>query len=147
MRRTSLEVAFIALASLLSANLVSAQDKVPGAAEFLNQCSGCHGTDARGNGPVTPYLTVKPSDLTKLSERNRGEFPFLKVFMIIDGRAIVPTHGSREMPVWGTRFQLQADPNQATPGAAELIVRGRVLELVNYLEAIQTGPARERLVK
>jgi hypothetical protein len=82
-----------------------------------------------------------------LSERNRGEFPFLKVFMMIDGRSVVPTHGTRIMPVWGYRYQLEADPNQVTPGVAETVIRGRILELVNYLEAIQVGPQRERLLK
>jgi mono/diheme cytochrome c family protein len=126
---------------------VQAQEKIAGSVEYLNSCSGCHGLDARGTGAVAPYLTVKPPDLTRLSERNRGEFPFLKVFMTIDGRSVVPIHGSRTMPVWGYRYQLEADPNQVTPGVAEIVVRGRVLELVNYLEAIQVGPQRERLLK
>ncbi|HEX2592312.1 MAG TPA: cytochrome c, partial [Rhizomicrobium sp.] len=32
-----------------------------GAVEFFNSCSACHGTDARGSGPIANSLKVKPA--------------------------------------------------------------------------------------
>ena len=44
-------------------------------------------SDARGGGPLTQLLTVKPTDLTRLAERNNGRFPTDKVVETIDGRS------------------------------------------------------------
>jgi hypothetical protein len=90
---------------------------------------------------------VKPSDLTRLSERNNGQFPFLNVFMIIDGRTTVRSHSTSAMPIWGDRYQQQVDPKQGNPYGAEQAVRGRILELVNYLEAIQADAKKDRLIR
>ena len=38
-----------------------------GAAFFAQNCTSCHGADARGAGPSAGTLTVAPTDLTKLS--------------------------------------------------------------------------------
>lgn len=44
------------------------------------------------------------------------------------------------MPIWGARYSVDIGPDyQPTdPEAAETIVYGRILQLVNYLWAIQT---------
>ena len=34
--------------------------------EFMISCSSCHGTSAKGDGPVAEVLTVKPADLTRI---------------------------------------------------------------------------------
>lgn len=36
-----------------------------GAASFAKDCSGCHGADARGNGPLAATLSKKPADLAE----------------------------------------------------------------------------------
>ena len=54
---------------------------------------------------------------------------------IIDGREeAIRGHGSREMPIWGTEFRAAA--GRGNPGA-ESAVRGRILELIYYLQSIQ----------
>ena len=39
----------------------------PGKRQFLVSCSGCHGNDARGNGPIAPILSIPVPDLTLIS--------------------------------------------------------------------------------
>lgn len=40
--------------------------------------------------------------------RGGGKFPFWEVYRVIEGRGVVPGHGSRDMPVWGDRFRADA---------------------------------------
>ena len=106
-----------------------------GQREYMTACASCHGESGMGNGPVAEYLSVIPPNLTELAKRNDGEFPYLDVFMIIDGRTGIGPHGS-DMPVWGDVFkghEMEAN----TDFGAETIVRGRILSLVKYLESIQ----------
>ena len=35
-------------------------------------CASCHGTDAKGDGPMAKSLKVKPADLTRIAARNGG---------------------------------------------------------------------------
>ena len=42
----------------------------------------------------------RPADLTHISDRNGGTFPYAHIFAVIDGRYGVQSHGKREMPVW-----------------------------------------------
>ena len=52
---------------------------------------------------------------------------------VIDGRTVVPAHGSREMPVWGERFGEMGGGGSV----GEEVVRGTLLVLLEYLQAIQ----------
>ena len=106
------------------------------AVEFQSSCAVCHGETGHGDGNLAAYLTVKPADLTKLTANNHGEFPFLKVFQVIDGRTLVSGHGDRAMPVWGTRYQ-QDIGETFGPYGGEIAVRARVLDLVYYIQSIQ----------
>lgn len=99
-------------------------------------CADCHGFDGKGNGPMARFLTVKPSDLTTLARRNNGVFPFRAVFEALDGRAAVPQHGRPGMPIWGGVFQDFAR-ERFGPHGTESYVRGRLIELVLYLQTIQ----------
>lgn len=99
-------------------------------------CADCHGFDGKGNGPMAQFLVVKPSDLTTLARRNDGTFPFRAVFESLDGRTIVPQHGRPGMPIWGGVFQDFAR-ERFGPHGTESYVRGRLIELVLYLETIQ----------
>jgi mono/diheme cytochrome c family protein len=100
---------------------------------YLRYCASCHGYDARGDGPVAPALSAKPTDLTRMAERRKGEFPMDEIAKLIDGRDLPAAHGSREMPVWGERFgrYFEGDP------AREQVIRGQVLMLLVYLQSIQ----------
>lgn len=100
---------------------------------FEQYCATCHGRDAKGGGVASNLLTVKPADLTQISKNNNGAFPFWRMYRVIDGRDEVRAHGTRDMPIWGTEFQMQA----ASSPAVQSQVRGRILELVYYLQSIQ----------
>ncbi len=100
-----------------------------GAREFAIQCAACHGKDGRGDGPIHDALSRRPSDLTLLSRNNGGAFPETVVYQIIDGRRPVDFHGTRDMPVWGRRFDLAGDSEPA--------IEARIDRLIQYLESIQ----------
>jgi mono/diheme cytochrome c family protein len=99
-------------------------------AMFHAYCASCHGDDATGNGPVGVMLKTKPADLTKITARNNGTFPEVRIRRYIEGLDTIPSHGNREMPVWGPLL-LELEPN--SPGLIEL----RVTNLTNYLQSIQ----------
>ena len=97
-------------------------------------CRSCHGGEAAGGGPMAEVLKVQPSDLTVLAENNDGEFDPEEVYRKIDGRDRVPGHGSSDMPIWGLSFK-----NAGNERDQEREVRGRLEDLVSYLESIQVG--------
>ena len=72
-----------------------------GSATFRTYCASCHGTSARGDGPLADSMRRRPPNLTEILTRNKGVFPKEKVYRIIDGRERVPGHGGPDMPVWG----------------------------------------------
>ena len=100
---------------------------------YEKNCAVCHGREGKGDGGAATILTVKPADLTQIRKKNKGEFPFWQVYRTIDGREEVKSHGTRDMPIWGADFRLEA----GTSAVAESQVRGRILELVYYLQSIQ----------
>ena len=104
-----------------------------GQQEYLSYCASCHGTDARGTGPMADVLTIPPPDLTQLRKRNNGQFPFWRTFRAIDGREEVRAHGIRAMPVWGSHFLIE----EGSHPLKENVVIGRILGLVYYLRSIQ----------
>ncbi|MGO9166500.1 MAG: c-type cytochrome [Candidatus Sulfotelmatobacter sp.] len=84
---------------------------IEGAKIFQHYCAACHGADGRGHGPASVALKHSPPDLTLISQRNGGKFPYQQVKDIIEGKqAALPAHGNREMPIWGPIFhQVDAD--------------------------------------
>jgi mono/diheme cytochrome c family protein len=108
--------------------------------EFETNCAICHGIDARGGGPMRPFLARVPADLTSLARRNGGVFPKDAVAELIDGRATVEPgpHGTREMPIWGKVYREQSDHQmRGMPFPSEWTVRGRILALTDYLSTLQ----------
>jgi hypothetical protein len=110
-----------------------AQDIDLGKSDFQSSCAACHGTDGKGKGPVSAQLKVAPADLTVLAKNNKGVFPFSAVYEAIDGRQVIIAHGSRDMPIWGMRYNL----GRYSPLDPEAIVRTRILAIVDYLNRIQ----------
>jgi mono/diheme cytochrome c family protein len=121
---------FWALPGVSSAQGVAAG----GQAKFDRYCSSCHGTDAKGNGPLASLLTKKPANLTQLAKSNGGKFPGIKVMREIDGRDTVRAHGTSDMPVWGETFKAAGTTSSQT---GESAVRGTAQEIVSYIETIQ----------
>lgn len=126
----------VAVSALATASVASAQDDMISSDEYLNSCAVCHGVSGRGDGDLVRFLSVKPTDLTTLSKNNDGEFPFMQVFQVIDGRSLVSGHGTREMPIWGRRYQEEVGEKYG-PYGGEIAIRARVLELVYYIQSIQ----------
>ena len=94
---------------------------------FLQYCATCHGTDAKGNGPTARALKKAPADLTKI-EKQDGKFPSIRVQRIITGEDTLESHGTRDMPVWGTVLR-----RKVGEGFAKL----EIYNLTKYLESIQ----------
>lgn len=106
--------------------------------EFVNSCASCHGRDGKGAGFLTRvFRGIDPGDLTQLAVNNEGEFPFDRVFEIVDGRGDVAAHGDREMPVWGDRYMERSMSEYGPDELNRLRVRSRILGLTNYLQSIQ----------
>src|SRR6516162_4448357 len=137
----------IATLAVRSAAVAQAEDFDVGKSEFQSSCASCHGTDGKGNGPVSEQLKVPPPDLTMLAKKNNGVFPTNAVYETIYGSKTIPAHGTREMPIWGERFNpivnlphyvdpyywQKAGPQQSP----EVVVRTRILAVIDYLNRIQ----------
>lgn len=99
-----------------------------GAEMYKTWCGSCHGAGGKGDGPAAADLKTRPTDLTMLAKKNGGKFPTERVRNYIEGTAVAPAHGSREMPVWGTFFRQIGDDKAATY---------RIVTLANYVESMQ----------
>ena len=104
--------------------------------EYQRSCSLCHGIDGKGHGVYAFELTVSPADLTLIEKKNYGVFPFSKLYQIIDGRKEIKSHGARDMPVWGDRYNSESFLNTNVKNS-ETLVRGQIFELLLYLETLQ----------
>ena len=71
---------------------------------YRQYCASCHGVDGRGHGPAAVALKHGAPDLTMISRKHGGTFPFQQVKDIIEGKQNGSAHGNREMPVWGPIF-------------------------------------------
>jgi mono/diheme cytochrome c family protein len=101
-----------------------------GKAMYKMYCAACHGADGKGRGPATPTLNMRVPDLTTLSKRHDGKFPFEYVENTLRFGPGFSAHGSPEMPVWGPIFQYLENYNEAA-------VRQRIRNLCDYLVSIQ----------
>ncbi|HWI17677.1 MAG TPA: universal stress protein [Vicinamibacterales bacterium] len=109
----------------------------PGAELFRTYCASCHGTTARGDGPLASAMNKKPANLTEIAQRNGGSFPSELVFKTIDGRQPVRGHGGPDMPVWGDAFSRSREAGDVER------VKAVIKSLVDYLESIQLRPAHQ----
>ena len=131
-------LAAAALFTLSSAAPAQSLDIDYGKAEYVNNCSGCHGPAGKGDGHFRQFLTVPPTDLTTLAKRNGGVFPAEQVYQIIDDRKAVRGHGPGEMPIWGRDYQAQARAlSRFGPVNEEAYVRNSINLLVEYLYRLQ----------
>ena len=103
-----------------------------GAVLYRIHCASCHGTEAKGDGPVAPALRKKPADLTALARREGGKFPADAVRSFIDGRTELDAHGAREMPVWGLSFA-----ERGLDSTREGEIQAEIRALARYIESLQ----------
>jgi len=105
---------------------------------YRTYCASCHGTSARGDGPLASAMSKKPADLTEIAKRNGGVYPSELVFKTIDGKQPVRGHGGPDMPVWGDAFSKARDVGDAER------VKAVIQSLVDYLGSIQLRPSHEQ---
>lgn len=118
----------VAVLLLLSTAEVSAQT---GKIDYQNYCSRCHGIDGKGG---KEEIDIQGPDLTHLSKKDQGEFPFQEVYEVIDGRKKSAAHERLlAMPLWGVYFQ----PQGVSEGASEAKVKTRITDLVRYIQTLQ----------
>jgi mono/diheme cytochrome c family protein len=101
----TLILALTTAAVMAMISIARPQNADQGQIEFLLNCAGCPGTDAKGSGPQSAKLDKKPADLTVLAKRNHGLFDAGAVYQMIDGRNGRVNHHSAEMPIRGCRHQ------------------------------------------
>lgn len=123
-----------AVASVVHADGEQDRTLVAGKQRFMEDCAVCHGESGKGQGIVASHLNNMPADLTQLTKKNDGHFPFQMIYDTIDGRANIGAHGSREMPIWGAEYKLGVP---IAAGMGEAVVRGKILELIVYINSIQ----------
>jgi len=109
-----------------------------GAEIYRTYCASCHGTAARGDGPLASSMKKKPADLTEIAKRNGGLFPSEMVFRSIDGQQPVRGHGGPDMPVWGDVFMRSRDAGDAER------VKAVIQSLVEFLDSIQSRTVHEQ---
>jgi mono/diheme cytochrome c family protein len=134
-----IRLVFVVVALALACGTANAQPKIekgsikptPAADAqkmFDTYCAVCHGKEGKGNGPAAQSLKKAPADLTKISERNGGSFPEVRVKRYIEGLDDVAAHGTRDMPMWGGLFS-SLDRN-----TTQIRIQG----LSDYLKGMQT---------
>jgi mono/diheme cytochrome c family protein len=72
---------------------------------FKQYCAACHGLNAKGHGPARSALKVPAADLTTLSARHEGGFPYDYVTNILRFGPGIAARGSSDMPARGSIFQ------------------------------------------
>ena len=127
----------IFLASINIGHSEELQDAIQaGKKEYTRSCALCHGDNGKGDGIYAAKLLVKPSNLTLLKKVNNGIFPTKEIYKIIEGSNSLKLHGPRAMPVWGDRFDHES-VLYVDERFTRTFVRGRIFELLLYLEEIQ----------
>ena len=120
---------------MTTAGAAAAQDAANGAAIYRTYCATCHGTEARGDGPMAGALLVPPADLATMTERYGGSFPIERVVARIDGRDPLVSHGS-SMPVYGDFFEGR-DVALKTQSGQPILTSAPIVDLVAYLQSVQ----------
>jgi mono/diheme cytochrome c family protein len=137
MRRMTWVVGAASAALLLAAPVQAQQTTetfaagTSGMAIYKTYCAVCHGTEAKGDGPLATNLRHAPPDLTTLAKRDEGKFDGVRVHRMIDGRDPIKGHGGPDMPVWGDAFK------RSTEGFSEKAVNERIDALVDYVKSVQ----------
>jgi Cytochrome c len=104
--------------------------------DYDSHCAACHGSSGAGEGPYARFLNVTIPNLTTLSKRNGGVFPYSQVYETIDGRLALPAHGTRDMRIWGQEFSYKKHPLNIN---SEAFVRAKINALVLYIHRLQAN--------
>lgn len=102
---------------------------------YMRFCASCHGDKGQGDGPVAAAFRIEVPDLTRIAARRGGEYPEEQIRRIIDGREVLPAHGTRVMPVWGFEFYAQNMDEKDAAARTEAMVN----RLTDYVRSLQRG--------
>ena len=110
--------------------------RVAGRALYDQYCVSCHGASGIGDGPAAAGLDHPPADLTRISERNGGSFPMVRVMSVIDGYT---RRGDRAsvMPELGVALQEGPLVMVPTGDGVETPTPANLVALAEYLRGIQ----------
>ena len=129
-------MAFVIFVALAKDQGIAAQAPSPsawvpsGEVMYKQFCAACHGAHAQGNGPAASTLKTQPPDLTTLSIRHGGKFPYDYVSSVLRFGPRSSAHGSSDMPTWGPIFQTIDRDN-------ERAAQQRIRNLADYLASLQ----------
>ena len=133
-----LKVSAIAAVAVTMAHTqqTAAQTFDSGKDDYDRHCAACHGSRGAGDGPKARFLNVTVPDLTTLSKRNGGVFPYSRVYLTIDGRLQLPAHGTGNMPIWGQ--ELSDKKRLLNPNIdPQAHVRAKITALVLYIHTLE----------
>lgn len=111
-----------------------------GKAEYEQKCTICHGPLGKGDGAYSVMLKKPATDLTTLSRKNGGVFPFARVFETIEGTHELKAHGTREMPIWGKEYRSSKYYDEFLHEEGmdrSYFARSRILALTEYIFRLQ----------
>jgi hypothetical protein len=140
MKAIKVAIAVLTIGVLGVAGIGHAQKADFGRSEYDTSCAVCHGKRGEGDGPYVSLGYAIASDLTTLTRRNNGVFPFQRVYEYIDGRQMVRAHGAKDMPIWGNRYTPTnpegyfISPEYFNP---EAVIQIRILALTEYVNRLQ----------
>ncbi len=106
-----------------------------GRSVYSENCVMCHGSAGRGDGPMADQLFNVPTNLTRLTIENGGEFPRNRVLSHVDGYAR-GENSSGAMPGFGLQLigenvLIETGEGVVTPTPRALIA------VTNYIESLQ----------
>jgi mono/diheme cytochrome c family protein len=132
--RSSITAFLLLIAVLALSDCTAAAQS--GKQDYDAYCAECHGLGGKGNGPSTLTIPMNPPppDLTLLSKKHNGKFPFDEVVDIIDGRKAIPSHERIQMPFLGVTLQ---KPGQEFTVPSEASVKSRIRAMASYVESLQ----------
>lgn len=113
----------------------SQADAKKGQTIFKRYCVACHGRSGKGDGSLAKDLRSDVPDITEMTKKNKGVFPYERVVKLIDGRETARAHGSPDMPAWGDAFQ-------KTSGTDSKNVDQAVARLTQFIWSLQQPPKK-----
>lgn len=137
--RLHVSAILLGITLLLVAGTVLAQQPKGdlGKKEYALHCAVCHGLTGKGDGSYN-QTRMRPTDLTGLTNANKGVFPYQRIWEIIDGRQEIEAHGTRDMPIWGTYYRAIDSADRSGSYDPEPYVRTRIKALIDYIHRLQT---------
>ncbi len=106
---------------------------------YRQYCSACHGNSGKGDGPAAAAFKAPVADLTTLTQRNRGKFPYGQFDAVMRFGAKAASHGARSdsahspenMPIWEPLFA-------SLPNEREGTIHQRISNLAHYVATMQS---------